>query len=79
MTFHNPQIHGPMKMKIITTPIAGDMNQAIQQHEVQVNLFNEQNTVFFNQGTKIEMAGSSPMIYSVILYANGTKGPTTFN
>ena len=61
--FHEPKIHGPMRLKILIT--IGDS----EAHEERVNKFNKANIVFFNQDTKVsEEKEGRLMFVTPVLY-----------
>lgn len=82
MVFHDVRLHGPMKIKIITTQrkVGDNIESLSLRHQQQCDAFNEEHIVFFNEFPKFtELGNSSAMIYSSVLYTEKSFKPEPQN
>ena len=81
--FHDPKVHGPMKLKLIVTKENDDLvtihhkgRTMFEIHEDKVNQFNSEHLVFFNQDTKMIVSPEEyARIVTPVLYADGPESP----
>lgn len=81
MSYHDTKVHGPMKLRLITTvtksfstgDLPADIEDTATEHAAKVNEFNSKHQVFFNTAETKILLGGNVMFVTNCLYADGLK------